>query len=53
MLFNSPYQQKKVLKGEKNYLLLHMEGCSHCAKLMPEWEKFTELNDTSITTRGC
>jgi thiol-disulfide isomerase/thioredoxin len=37
-------------KGRKSLLLLHMEGCGHCKKLMPEWDKFTQMNNTSIVT---
>ena len=33
-------------------LLLHMEGCPHCVELMPEWNKFTKMNDTSIQTKS-
>ena len=29
-----------------------MEGCPHCVKLMPEWDKFTKMNNTSITTKA-
>ena len=29
-------------KGRKSLLLLHMEGCGHCEKLMPEWDKFNQ-----------
>jgi len=50
VLFNSV--KREGFEGRKELLLLHMEGCSHCAKLMPEWEKFVELNDTPITTRA-
>jgi len=38
--------------GKKSLLLLHMEGCSHCVKLMPEWDKFTNMNNTSITAKA-
>jgi thiol-disulfide isomerase/thioredoxin len=39
-------------KGRKSLLLLHMEGCGHCKKLMPEWDKFTQMNNTSIVTKA-
>ena len=39
-------------KGRKSLLLLHMEGCGHCKKLMPEWDKFAETNNTSIITKS-
>ncbi len=43
---------KEGFKGRKSLLLLHMEGCPHCVKLMPEWDKFTKMNNTSITTKA-
>jgi len=43
---------KEGFKGRKELLLLHMEGCGHCVKLMPEWDKFTKMNDTSIKTKA-
>ena len=46
----TPYVRKEGFKGRKALLLLHMEGCPHCVKLMPEWDNFTKMNDTSITT---
>jgi len=39
-------------EGRKSMLLLHMEGCPHCVELMPEWNKFTKMNDTSIETKS-
>ena len=32
-------------------LLLHMKGCPHCTKFMPEWSKFVSENNTGIKTR--
>jgi thioredoxin-related protein len=43
---------KEGFKGRKSLLLVHMEGCGHCEKLMPEWDKFTKMNNTSITTKA-
>ena len=48
----TPYVRKEGFKGRKALLLLHMEGCPHCVKLMPEWDNFTKMNDTSITTKS-
>ena len=39
-------------EGQKELLLLHMEGCPHCIKLMPEWNAFASENDTGIGTRA-
>jgi len=35
-------------EGQKELLLLHMEGCPHCVRLMPEWKSFITRNDTGI-----
>ncbi len=43
---------KEGFKGRKSLLLLHMEGCGHCEKLMPEWDKFDKMNNTSIITKA-
>jgi thioredoxin-related protein len=48
-----PYSRKEgMVKGRKELLLLHMEGCPHCVKLLPEWDNFTNMNDTNITTKS-
>ena len=39
-------------EGRKTLLLLHMERCPHCVELMPEWNKFTKMNNTSIQTKS-
>jgi thioredoxin-related protein len=41
-----------AVAGRQELLLMHMNGCGHCVKLMPEWKKFTKLNKTSITTKA-
>ena len=43
---------KESFEDSKELLLLHMEGCPHCVKLMPEWERFTEMNNTGIKIRS-
>ena len=32
----------------KKLVFLHMNGCGHCEKFMPEWKKATKSNDTKI-----
>ena len=39
-------------EGAKEMLLLHMNGCGHCERLMPEWKKFINNNNTNIKTRA-
>ena len=31
-------------EGQKELLLLHMDGCQHCVKLMPHWAAAAEGN---------
>ena len=52
ILYDVDYSPKKEgFEGQKELLLLHMEGCPHCVRLMPEWNAFTQENDTGIKTR--
>ena len=37
--------------GHKTLLLNHMNGCGHCERLMPEWDKFVSENNTDIKTK--
>lgn len=46
------FSRQEGYTGKKSLLLLHMEGCGHCDKLMPEWDKFTQMNNTSIVTKA-
>ena len=39
-------------EGKKELLLLHMEGCPHCVKLMPHWEAASKANNTGISMRA-
>ena len=43
---------KEGFTGASELLLLHMKGCPHCVKLIPEWQKFVSGNNTSIKTRS-
>ena len=52
MVFMPHSRQEGMVKGRKELLLLHMEGCPHCVKLLPEWDNFTKMNDTNITTKS-
>ena len=44
-------KSKEGYEGQKELLLMRMDGCGYCEKLQPEWDKFASDNDTSITTR--
>ena len=52
MVFMPHSRKEGMVKGRKELLLLHMEGCPHCVKLLPEWDNFTKMNDTSIVTKS-
>ena len=45
-------RRREGFEGKKELLLLHMDGCYYCKKLMPEWTKFLGINDTSIQPRA-
>jgi len=35
-------------EGRKELMLLHMEGCPHCVKMMPDWEAAKSENNTDV-----
>jgi len=39
-------------EGQKELLLLHMDGCPHCVKLMPHWDAASKENTTAIKMRA-
>ena len=39
-------------EGKKEFVLLHMEGCPHCVKMMPEWKSAASQNTTSINMKS-
>ena len=46
------YSRRESFEGQKELLLLHMEGCPHCVKLMPHWTAASQDNNTRITMRA-
>ncbi len=42
-LFHSGTMIEGMSSGSK-LTLFHMNGCPHCVKMMPEWDKFAKLN---------
>ena len=46
------YSHRESFEGQKELLLLHMEGCPHCVKLMPHWTGASQENSTGITMRA-
>ena len=39
---------REGLENGKRLVFLHMDGCGHCEKFMPEWKKATKSNKTEI-----
>lgn len=35
-------------KNKREMLLLHMDGCPHCVKMMPDWEAAKDENPTDV-----
>ena len=44
--------KKESFEGQKELLLLHMEGCPHCVTLLPHWKAAASENTTSIKMRA-
>mgnify|MGYP001034816159 FL=1 len=42
---------REGFKPASELLLLHMTGCGHCKKMMPEWDNFSSNNKTGIKSR--
>ena len=38
--------------GGQELVLIHMDGCGHCTKFMPEWEAASAANTTNIGMRA-
>ena len=50
--FNYLTSSQENYNGQKELLLLHMNGCGHCERLMPEWKKFVKKNRSGIKIRA-
>ncbi len=50
--FNLLCNTKEGFTGQKELVLVHMNGCGHCKKMMPDWEKCKQANDTEIKMRA-
>ena len=49
-LYHSFVTTREGFKPASELMLLHMTGCGHCVKLMPEWDKFVGENSTPLKT---
>jgi len=46
------YLQREGFNGQKEFVLVHMNGCGHCEKLMPDWNAAEAENNTDISMRA-
>jgi len=44
--------RRESFEGQKELLLLHMDGCPHCVTLLPHWKAAASENTTSIKMRA-
>jgi len=51
-VFDAVTVRREGYEGRKELLLLHMEGCPHCVKLMPHWSAASKENKTGISMRA-
>lgn len=42
--FFNQYSMMEGMASGNKLVLFHMNGCPHCVKMMPEWDKFAKLN---------
>ena len=43
------YDNLKNTLGSKRFCLIHMDGCGHCERLMPDWLKLEKENNANNT----
>jgi thiol-disulfide isomerase/thioredoxin len=43
---------REGLEGQKELLLMHMDGCPHCVKMMPDWNAASKENKSGIKMRA-
>ena len=51
-VFNGTKQLSEGLSNNKEFVLVHMNGCGHCKTLMPEWKSAAKSNNTGISMRA-
>ena len=53
-LLNMIHYHPKIegYEGQKELLLLHMDGCPHCVKLMPHWDAASKENKSGVKMRA-
>jgi thioredoxin-like negative regulator of GroEL len=48
VLWNYMSKNREGLDSGKELVLVHMNNCGHCKKMMPEWKKCKKQNNTGI-----
>lgn len=51
-VFKGTKQLNEGLSNDKEFVLVHMNGCGHCKTLMPEWKSAAKANNTGISMRA-
>ncbi len=51
-IFNGAQSTTEGLSNQKEFVLVHMNGCGHCKTLMPEWKSASKENNTQINMRA-
>ena len=51
-IFNGAQSTTEGLSNQKEFVLVHMNGCGHCKTLMPEWKSAVKDNKTGISMRA-
>jgi thioredoxin-like negative regulator of GroEL len=51
-MFNGAQSSTEGLSNQKEFVLVHMNGCGHCKTLMPEWKSAAKSNNTGISMRA-
>ena len=49
VLWNFMSKNREGLDSGKELVLVHMNNCGYCKKMMPEWKKCKKENNTGIT----
>ena len=44
--------RRESFEGQKELLLLHMDGCPHCVTLLPHWKAAASENTTDLKMRA-
>ena len=46
------YVKREGFAGQKELVMVHMDGCPHCVTLLPKWQDASNENKTKIKMRS-